>query len=70
MFLSVSPGKTCDKLYLFIHWHVFYTDVEGPRWLWFIVSHIMKGFLEEMAGAKEGTSAGARASQLHTCAAV
>lgn len=45
MLLFVYPGKTCDELYLFIHWHVLYTDVEGPRWLWFTVFYTMKGFL-------------------------
>jgi hypothetical protein len=38
MFSSVSPEMTCDKLYLFSHWHVSHTGV-GPKWmscLWFL----------------------------------
>lgn len=72
MFLSVSSGKTCDNMYLFIHWHVFYTDVEGPRWMWFMVSHTMKGSLVSRRNgwSKRRDSAGARASQLQTYASV
>lgn len=57
-------------IYLFIG--MYSTDVEGPRWPWFTVSHTMKGFLVSRRNgwSKRRDSAGTRASQLQTYAAV